>query len=219
VLVLTEAQNSHAIHWTNAGIIKPAIAETAGTGNARRFSPLNVIEFQLAAEVAKFRVPAQIIGVAVNIFNHFHREAVAIYEESIDAPVVTDPPHLAIFRHAEARRGTAMNFFTRVWNSNNKNDRLASEKVLAIGNVWHQIRTGGFARGIPDPSWSHFLALFIAEEGSWAEVVLDPTPKELHDAAGGSAIVIDLANVVFRVGDRIAKLNGRSATKFELGAW
>ena len=39
------------IHWAEAKLIRPHIADTTGTGTARRYSPDNLVEFVLAREL------------------------------------------------------------------------------------------------------------------------------------------------------------------------
>ena len=212
LLVLTDATRSNLIHWTNTNIIRAEIEDTDGRGYPRRFSPFNVIEVQLASAINKFRVPVETIRGALSIFKVFHTHALAIHEVTVKAPLATEPAHLALFQSDESRRAVARSY---LWNTRNSTETLETtvQKARALGEVWASVRSGPFVRGMTDPSWQHFLALFIDPDTS-AIVVLDPTPTELHNAVGGSAIVIDLVSVVFQVGQHCKKLG-----QFELGKW
>ena len=54
VLKATSASRSQLIHWTNTNLILPDIADTAGTGHARRFSFQNLVEVRIAVVLAGF---------------------------------------------------------------------------------------------------------------------------------------------------------------------
>ena len=78
---------------------------------------------------------------------------------------------------------------------------------------------GLYIKGIPDPTWHQFLGLFITKEADvngrdLAEVLLDPSASDLHNAVGGSALVVNLVDVVFRVGEHCKRLG-----HFELDPW
>jgi hypothetical protein len=216
LLVLTAATKSNLQHWTKTNvfgspILAAAIDDRQGKGHHRRFSAFNVIEAQLAATVNAHDVPAATIQMALNVLRHFHRQAVALYEQRIKAPLVTEPEHLALFDSIEARRSRALSYFRSRLPHPFLTENEVLEQARAIGEVWAYLRTGPLIRGEGDPSWKHFLALVISKtldhhDMPFMDVVLDPTPLELQNAAASSAIFINLADVVFRVGERCKRL-------------
>ncbi len=228
VLALTDATKSNLLHWTHTGTITAALQESAGRGHRRRYSPFNVIEVQLAVEVNKFGVSVKTISHALHMFRQFHRQAVALHEQRTKAPLVTEPKHLVLFKSLDQRRAVALNYFRYLPYakfrgveslSDDEQAEIVKTKARAIGNVWEYLRIGPMVHGKGDPSWSHFLGLFISRPNNELnppvfDVVLDPNPTELMYAIEGSAIVIDLADVIFRVGEHCKRLGG-----FELGRW
>lgn len=229
VLALTDASKSNLVHWTNTGIIKAAVTDTTGPGHRRRYSPLNVIQAQLATTVNGWGVPAETIRAAMNIFLHFHYGAVAMHEYHSEAQLITNPPHLALFPTSEARRLTALRFMLgrhpqRI-GEDEEQERVrldaSHEDAVKMANVWAHIRSGPLNRGAADLSamnTSHFLGLFIQREAGFADVALNPSARDLSNLMGDTAIVIDLAAVVFRVGEHCARL-GSPGQPFPLGAW
>jgi hypothetical protein len=189
VLTVTDATRSHLIHWTNIGIIRPDLAETTGRGFHRRFSTMNLIEVQLCSAIAKFKVPTDVMRGGVEIFKGHHRAMVAAHAVASTA-FIPDP-----------RIGAAAaELFQR---QDQERDPLhGGLNQFEAARVWHELRTGSLIRGKPDPSWCHFVGLFLGSQS--AQVAVDPT--NLAVLVEESAIVIDLANVVFRVGERFSRL-------------
>ena len=214
LLLLTEATKNNLIHWTTLGITTGGIDETEGRGHHRRFSPLNVIEVQLAATINRHRVPATTIQGAINVFRHFHRQAVALHGQRNKTPLVTARSQFRIFRNVKHRREAALGYYReRTGVPPMSSPEQLAMKAHAIGEAWAYLRTGPLVRGIPHQSpWVHFLGLFLTDNS--ADVVLDPTPMELSDAVESSAIVVNLADVIWQVGQRCRRLGNR-----ELGAW
>lgn len=211
VLALTSASKSNLLHWSNIGIITPAIEDIGGKGYPRRYSPLNVIEVELCTFVNQFRVPAEVIRGVANVFRDFHYSAVALHEEVEQAPLLVMPPHLALFKSATHRQTTAKSFWLSQFPHHPTEEDMhrAADYAKAMARQWAYLRTGPRVRGISDSENQHFLGLFIGDE--YAVVALDP--PDVGKLVYGSAIVIDLSTVVFRVGERCRKLG------VELGAW
>jgi len=176
VLVLTDASRSNLIHWTNTRTIEAEIEGTAGRGFHRRFSTFNLVEVQLCATLTKFRLPVATLQGAVNVLRHFHLGALA-GEDEIRRAAGAAESCLPVFASVEHRRNVS---------------------------VWAELRAGSLIRGVPDPAWSHFIGLFLDGDGRSGTVAIDP--PDLQPLIDGSAIVIDLADVVWRVGEKFARL-------------
>lgn len=102
VVELTTATRSNLIHWTNIGIIKPGIGDTAGPGYPRRFSLWNLAEVELCAAVNRFRVPVTLVGQALEALRQFHRRKVAVSDNGpLTGPELTQQQANAL---AEALR-------------------------------------------------------------------------------------------------------------------
>lgn len=210
LLVLTDATKSNLTHWTNTGVVKAALEETSGSGHHRRFSALNVIETEVAFVVNKHRVPVETLREALDTFRSFHRKAVAIYDEFASAPL--NPEHIALFPTLEARHNVAMGYLSELGTAF-KDKKRAGAHARALADAWHFVRTGPYIKGMGDASWHHFIGLFIAKEADSnyqdiVEVILDPTAEDLHYAVGRTAIVVELGDVVFRVGEHCKRLGG-----------
>jgi hypothetical protein len=212
VLVLTAATRSNLIHWTNIGIIKPDLADTKGPGHPRRFSTFNLIEIQVAAAINRFRVPAEVIRGAANVFRAFHLGAVALYEETHSVPfgesagkVITVgvdgsemPGRVGRFATSRQRETHARMFQT------------SDPNASGVADIWYAVRTSRVIAGQPitkhpDETFSklrHFIGLFITEDA--AAVAIDPPTLSVY--VDGSAIVIDLVDAVWRVGERFRRL-------------
>jgi hypothetical protein len=204
VLVLTDATRAMVAHWADLGVVKADLEDTAGSGYHRRFSTLNLIEVQLGSVINRFRVPTDVIRGAVWAFRRFHENAVALYEDSTDAPIVHDVAHRGLFTTREHRKACATRFVLEE-QYGGESIEAAERRAGEMARVWAQIRSGPFGRGVPDPSWARFLGLFLhLDDSPSAVVALDPPLA--HGPIEGSAIVIDLANIVFRVGQHCARV-------------
>ncbi|CAN5846480.1 hypothetical protein BH24ACI5_BH24ACI5_23090 [soil metagenome] len=215
VVELTSATQNNLIHWTQVGIIQGSAGESAGRGYKRWFSPFNVIEVELAAVINRFGVPGKTIEGALNVFRHFHHGALAVYGEIEDLPIDTEPSYLRLFKDREHRARVVSGFAkgelfarTPARPATQKEADQTVDYVKDMARCWAELRTGSLIRGIPDPSRDRrFLGLFIGgmyagNDFTYATVALDP---RVQDVIEESAIVIDLANVVFRVGERCRK--------------
>lgn len=189
VLLVTDATRSHLIHWTNIGIIRPDLVETTGRGFHRRFSTTNLVEVQLCSAIAKFKVPTDVMRGGVEIFKGHHRAMVAAHRVASSAFI----PDGRI-------RDAAAELFQR--KDQDRDELHGGLNQFEAARVWHELRTGSLICGRPDRSWSHFVGLFLGSQH--AQVAIDPT--NLAALVEGSAIVIDLTDVVFRVGERFARL-------------
>lgn len=221
-LVLTSATESNLIHWTHIGTIKAAIP-SAGRGYPQRFSPFNIIEIELAAVINRFKVPTRTIEGALSVFRSFHQGAVAINELQMGTDVLVDPPHLQLFKDSDHRRRIAeamvrshLYATTRGPATQEMSDRAVAQ-MRETARVWAAMRTGPLMRGVPDPSRTEFLGLIMnsgATEGDddlvSASVELNP---EIRKVVEGSAIIIDLATVLFRVGERFSRVSA------QMGPW
>jgi hypothetical protein len=210
-LALTAASKGELVFWTDAGIIVAGVENVGGSGRHRRFSSLNVIEVELCAVLNGFKLPAAALRAAVYTLQHFHRRALAVQGEMTGAPLVTDPPHLAHFPTLEVRRSSAQTFLKeqRERTRRHADPRAVAAYVRELVTAWAWVRSGPLSRGEGDASWPHFLGLFLTgayvdREHTSAFVALDP---ELAEMVQETAIVIDLANVVFRVGERCRRLS------------
>jgi hypothetical protein len=63
VIRLTGAKRSQVENWCRSGLIAPA-APSPGTGIARRFDFVNLVEFAVAAELSRWGMPAPKMGEA-----------------------------------------------------------------------------------------------------------------------------------------------------------
>lgn len=216
VLVLTSATKSNMQHWTTIGLISADMVSADGRGHHRRFSTYNVVEIELCAAINQFRVAAEVIRGATNIFRLFHIGAVALYEETNNVPfesstirVVTPgadgsvmPGRIGLCKDG-ANRELQAKWFQR--NYGNHYFRDGAKQIAATAEeaatVWHEVRSGGLIDGKTNKDWNHLVALFInGEHRSAAEVLIDVS--DLRNVIEGSAIVIDIATVVFRIGER-----------------
>ncbi len=207
LLVITDATNSHIIHWTNiAKIITAEIGDADGTGSVRYFSPFNAIEVQLSEFLVKtFHLQVDTIRGALGVLRSFHREIIAVYESSHQLPLVTEPPHLSHFKSREGRKAIAINYVHgSIDRGATFDDRL--RHAASISEVWHALRTGTLAG-------DHVVYLGIHEDESWGRVMIDPDSEELRSLIGSGAIVVNLIDIVSRIRQRAADLG------IELGAW
>lgn len=225
VLVLTDASRSNLIHWTNTQTIEPEIEGTTGRGVHRRFSTYNLIEIQLCATLVKFRLPVGTLRGAVNILRHFHLGALAVEGER-RRPAGAAASCLPVFSSAQHQR-TVAESFTRseaitlgIPAPRTAEDvQRAKAHVTRLASVWAELRAGSLIRGEPDPAWSHFVGLFLDGDGRSGAVAIDP--PNLQSLISGSAIVIDLADVVWRVGEKFARLApaGFEGSEAARGSW
>jgi len=199
VLKLTAATRSNLIHWTNIGIITPDLENTGGIGHPRRFSPQNLIEAEIGAALNAFRVPAETIRGGLNVFRLFHRDMLRFEGEMHESGGKVLTKSVAVFlRH---KLGVSA-----------PDDEVlqGAEYAKRLVYAWRRIRRGPLSRGEPDPMTGlQFLGLFVSgtygdRDITFATVELDP--PNLRSVIEGSAIVIDLANLVFRVGERFKRL-------------
>jgi hypothetical protein len=65
VLSFTGASRSQGIHLTAKRIIAPDFGDSAGTGHHRRFSFYNLVEYALAADLARVGVESYAIGIVL----------------------------------------------------------------------------------------------------------------------------------------------------------
>ena len=210
LLTLTDASNTQVIHWLASDVIKPRAHASTGRGDHSRFAALDVIEAQLAWTIGS---SLETIRGGVNAFRYFHRHMIALDQLSNDLPLSSAPSsELERFASVESRNNMALNYVRGHEDGPGSFDdcvRRATEKA----RVWQLVRTSTntFTAGIGVPDWSHFVALAIGD--AWSHVDVDPSPDELHRLINGKALVVDLVDVVFRVGEHCSRLG------VQLGPW
>jgi hypothetical protein len=224
VLVLTSASKSNLQHWLREDIIAGDFSEAGGKGVHRRFSTFNVIEIEMCAAMNRFHVPVSVIRGAANVFRSFHIGAVALHEELSNVPfdvsavrVVTPgcdgsvmPGRVGLIAEQRWRESAAKAFVMDqarrvelpILRTQTDADR-AREHASKISSAWATLRASSLIQGIADVALNHFYGLFVCE--TFADVLVDPT--NLRHVIDGSAIVIDLADVVWRVGQRAKRLS------------
>jgi hypothetical protein len=208
VVSATSATRSNLIHWTNTGIVRPDIADTAGPGHARRFSIVNVVEAEIGATLNRFgKVRAKLIGDAINRFRHFHQLSVALYRAS-SAPI-GDPGNAfspeqataaaSVFAEAMLRRdllaGKAKHsraFYEKAVRPQ-LNDSTEQQKMLAQAFKWRM-----FCHTIEQRD-QQFFGLFVCPDEQDSTIVDDPIV--LNDVMKDIAFVVNLGRVLNRVDD------------------
>jgi DNA-binding transcriptional MerR regulator len=203
VLVLTTATRSQLQYWTREGVVTASHAETAGTGIHRRFSTFNLIEIQVCASLARYRVSLDVLRGALNAFRSFHRGAVGLYESGVaKLPFEPEPWRVALFPDAAARKSAGERFLNAVagWFLT---VQAPHQHFVRSAETWAALRASSLIRGIPDTfSVEHFAGLVVAED--YGDVVLDR--ENLAAAVESSAIIVNVADVVFRVGEHARRL-------------
>ena len=202
VVKLTNATRSNLIHWTNIGIIKPDIEDTAGPGYPRRFSRFNLGEVHLAALVNSLRVPVAVTGQAVREFRDQHelseavllaggasdtderalteREREAALNALVDAAVRRD-------RVAGAEGVKPRSFYARhLRNDARFVSEAAQRNVLREARAWRQF--------VENPRRGPSFALFVYPKDGYAHVYVEPLI--VRDSIPEIAIVVNLAEVV-----------------------
>lgn len=203
------ASRSNLIHWTNIGIIRADFAETEGPGYPRRFSPLNLAEVQIAAQLNRFRLPTAVIRYAVGTFRDFHELCIAVAPsngpEPPEAEALTDAERQAV-EHAYAKQ------FVR------RDERFAAEdKTMKVSSLAHAMRVERANPGWADAEneksilyhsrrWhrflnsgtfrrTHFYGLFVnPDEDVASEIEIEPI--DLKDAVDSISIVVNLESIV-----------------------
>jgi hypothetical protein len=212
VVKFTNATRSNLIHWTNIGIIKPDVEDTAGPGYPRRFSALNLIEVQLAWTVNRFRVPVPTIGQAVRALRDHHEMCAAVW--SVGHPVggresLSDDEREAVKRAqvreflrrdriAGAEGARSAKYSARVVEKNEGAEIFSEQNqrlILHHAEAWREFTRAPFSR---------FYGLFVFPDDGWATVADEPL--NLGETIEHVAIVVNLAPVV----DYIRAVAGRT---------
>jgi DNA-binding transcriptional MerR regulator len=201
VLKVTNATRSNLIHWTNIGIIKPDVEDTAGPGYPRRFSALNLIEAQLAWTLNRLRIPVATIGDALRALREFHGVCAAIW--SVGQPLegrkfLTHEEREAI-KHAHVeqylrREGEAgvggsksRRYYMRLENEAESVMFSDDQQLLLLhhAEAWREFTISPYSR---------FYGLFVFPEDGGATVADEPLG--LAETIQHVAIVVNLAPVV-----------------------
>lgn len=201
VVKWTDATRSNLIHWTNIRIIVPDLEDTAGPGYPRRFSTLNVLEVQLAAEMNRFRLPAALIGDTVWSFRSFHELAMGLHPLLRGQHRLTPEQRTAVERaylrsvvRRDERHGMKVTkkqiaAYTDSFKNDAKLFNPESEaEMLHHAESWHRFMTDAAYRR------QHFYGVFVYPDDEDARIIDEPI--NVREALGVSTIVLDLGKVI-----------------------
>jgi len=206
IVAITEAEPAHVKHWAKLGIVTPDIEDTAGTGYGRRWSSANAVNFQVLATIRnEHRVTVDVLRGVSNTFQWFHRGAVALVEQRSKALLTNDRELGQVFNDVDHRRRVAAGFL--------RSGSFApgdTETPIKLAEAWAALRSSSLSSGQPDPSWPYFIGLFFNSQSA----IVALNPPDLNKVVEGTAIVVDLSEMVFQVARKCATRGYRP-----LGQW